>query len=229
MGPLCGSAVLGYCRIGRFGMDIDKYDFSRGHGHDLVHPIILAAVFRSLKTYLDPNMERSICDLGCGYGKVANAFQREGWDVLGLDPSSSGVTRGQEEFPDLRLEKISGDEDLAQKYGQFSVVLSIEVVEHVFSPKMFMKQASDLVKPGGLLIFSTPYHGYWKNLALALAGKIDSHVDPLWEGGHIKFWSIPTLRQLGDRADLVFENVERVGRIPVLAKSMVMTWRKEES
>jgi hypothetical protein len=37
---------------------------------------------------------------------------------------------------------------------------------------------------------STPYHGYHKNLGLALSGKMDAHFTALWEGGHIKFFSI---------------------------------------
>jgi hypothetical protein len=39
----------------------------------------------------------------------------------------------------------------------------------------------------------TPCHGYFKNLLLALTGKLDAHHDPLWDHGHIKFWSVPTL------------------------------------
>ena len=42
-------------------------------------------------------------------------------------------------------------------------------------------------------VLSTPYHGYWKNLALAVAGKWDKHLTALWQGGHVKFFSIKTL------------------------------------
>lgn len=209
-------------------MNIDKYDFSGGHGHDLMHPLILPVALQAIEDYLPSSMERSVCDLGCGYGKVANAFDQDGWRVLGLDPSSTGIERGRLEYPGLRLEQISGDEDLAGLFGQYSIVLGIEVVEHVFSPRSFIRQAADLVAPEGLLILSTPYHGYLKYLALALTGKMDAHVDPLWEGGHIKFWSIPLLKKLGAQAGLEFKEVRRVGRIPALAKSMVMVWQKSK-
>jgi 2-polyprenyl-6-hydroxyphenyl methylase/3-demethylubiquinone-9 3-methyltransferase len=207
-------------------MNIDKYNFNDESGHDLVHPLILPAVRKALKLHLPQELSHTICDLGCGYGKVADQFNQEGWSVLGLDPSSSGIDRGRKEFPGIRLEQITGDEDLAAIYGTFSVVLSIEVVEHVFSPKSFIKQASDLVAPRGLLIMSTPYHSYLKYLALALTGKMNAHVDPLWEGGHIKFWSPNQLKLLGESVGLNFKSIARVGRIPPLAKSMVVTWQK---
>jgi 2-polyprenyl-3-methyl-5-hydroxy-6-metoxy-1,4-benzoquinol methylase len=206
-------------------MDIDKYRFDDDGSHDAFHPLILPAVRNALKILPDL-LEHSLCDLGCGYGKIANQFHHEDWTVLGLDPSSSGIARGHDAFPNVRLEQIAGDEDLAALYGTFSVVISVEVVEHVFSPKIFMKQAADLVAPGGLLVISTPYHGYSKYLALALTGKMAAHVDPLWEGGHIKFWSQHQLRSLGESVGLTFKSIARVGRIPPLAKSMVMTWQK---
>ncbi len=74
---------------------------------------------------------------------------------------------------------------------------------------------------GGVAIISTPYHGYWKNLALAVTGKMDYHFTPLWTHGHIKFWSRDTLGRLLREAG--FENISfrRVGRIHPLAKSMI--------
>jgi hypothetical protein len=61
-------------------------------------------------------------------------------------------------------------------------------VEHPFDPPSFAHTLFDLADPGGLAIISTPYHGYWKNLAMSLTGKLDSHFTALWVGGNIKFW-----------------------------------------
>jgi hypothetical protein len=71
-------------------------------------------------------------------------------------------------------------------------------------------------------IVSTPYHGYWKNLALSLVpGAWDRHHHPLQDDGHIKFWSIPTLRMLLSKAGFQQTSFRRVGRLGPLAKSMV--------
>ena len=73
---------------------------------------------------------------------------------------------------------------------------------------------------------STPYHGYFKNLTLAITGKMDQHFTALWDHGHIKFWSMPTLTTL--LQDAGFQNIRfnRVGRIPALAKSMIAVAQK---
>jgi 2-polyprenyl-6-hydroxyphenyl methylase/3-demethylubiquinone-9 3-methyltransferase len=83
-----------------------------------------------------------------------------------------------------------------------------------------------LLEPGGLLIASTPFHGYWKNLALALTGKMDRHFTALWDHGHIKFWSEDTFRRLLEEAGFQDVRFQRVGRIPPLAKSMIAIARK---
>jgi 2-polyprenyl-6-hydroxyphenyl methylase/3-demethylubiquinone-9 3-methyltransferase len=71
-------------------------------------------------------------------------------------------------------------------------VLSLEVIEHIYAPKDYAKSVYEILQPGGLAIISTPYHGYLKNLVLALSGKMDDHFTALWEHGHIEFWSMKT-------------------------------------
>jgi hypothetical protein len=45
-------------------------------------------------------------------------------------------------------------------------VIALEVVEHLFYPKKLFEQSYQLLRTGGYLILSTPYHGYLKNLAI---------------------------------------------------------------
>ncbi len=89
-----------------------------------------------------------------------------------------------------------------------------------------MHKIHHLLKPGGIPILSTPYHGYLKNLALAISGKMDQHFTALWEGGHIKFFSIATLSTLLRKEGLKVLELYRVGRVPPLAKSMVAVAEK---
>ncbi len=106
------------------------------------------------------------------------------------------------------------------------MVVSLEVVEHVYSPRDYAKTLFELVAPGGQAIVSTPYHGYWKNVALALSGKMDSHYTALWDHGHIKFWSIRTLDTLLREAGFHSIEFQRLGRVPLLAKTMMAVARK---
>lgn len=167
-----------------------------------------------------------VFELGCGNGSVANELHRLGFEVQGIDYSESGIRVAREAYPHLNLNVGSVYDDLASTYGKFPFVLSLEVVEHLFFPRKFAKNAHDLLASGGTAIISTPYHGYWKNLALALSGKMDAHFTALWDGGHIKFWSVKTMKLLLEEAGFVDVRFFRVGRVPVLAKSMIVVAHK---
>jgi 2-polyprenyl-6-hydroxyphenyl methylase/3-demethylubiquinone-9 3-methyltransferase len=61
---------------------------------------------------------------------------------------------------------------------------------------------------------TTPFHGYYKNLALAITGKYDKHWHPLRDYGHVKFFSHKTLSALFEEQGFAVRNYVRVGRIP---------------
>lgn len=169
---------------------------------------------------------RRIFDLGFGDGSAAGHFGSLGFEVVGVDPSDEGIALANANYPGLRLERGSAYDDLRSRYGTFPVVLSLEVVEHVYAPREFAATLYGLVEPGGVAIVSTPYHGYWKNLALALSGRLDDHFTALWDHGHIKFWSMATLSVLLEEAGFQAIRYHRVGRIGPLAKSMIAVARK---
>jgi len=189
------------------------------------HSYLLPSLVSSLSA-LDLNGEESIFDLGCGNGSVAAELRRRGYNVTGVDPSLEGIEYAQHNYPDLDLHIGSSSDDLASKFGNFPAVYSLEVVEHVYAPSHYASTLFSLVQPGGTAIVSTPYHGYAKNLALAVSGRMDAHFTALWEHGHIKFWSRRTLTALLEDAGFTDVRIQRVGRIPALAKSMIASARR---
>jgi 2-polyprenyl-6-hydroxyphenyl methylase/3-demethylubiquinone-9 3-methyltransferase len=172
--------------------------------------------------------ERRLFELGCDNGSVAAKLAATGYHVTGVDVSEEGIANANQKFPRIALHRGSAYDDLAAKYGQFPALLSMEVVEHLYAPREFAKTAYDLLLPGGIAIITTPYHGYWKNLAMAVTGQMDRHFTVLWDHGHIKFWSFNTLTQLLKEVGFVDVHFYRVGRIPMIAKSMIAVARKPQ-
>jgi 2-polyprenyl-3-methyl-5-hydroxy-6-metoxy-1,4-benzoquinol methylase len=147
--------------------------------------------------------------------------------VAGCDLSQSGIAQARAAWPTCRFEVASAYDDLQQRFeSTFDAVISAEVIEHLYDPRLFVRRAYGVLDPGGLLVLTTPYHGYLKNLALAVTGRMEAHFTALWDGGHIKFWSPRTLAHL--LAETGFVNVawRGVGRLPLLWKSMVVLARR---
>jgi 2-polyprenyl-6-hydroxyphenyl methylase/3-demethylubiquinone-9 3-methyltransferase len=197
-----------------------------GQDSSCAHSYILPAVQSELLKFFAGRGKKRVFDLGCGNGSTAATLAAEGYDLCGVDPSVEGVAQAQAAHPNLCLEIGSAYDDLVARYGRFPAVISLEVVEHVYAPRDYARTLFDLVEPGGIALVSTPYHGYWKNLALALTGRMDAHFTALWDHGHIKFWSIHTLSVLLREAGFNEMRFLRVGRVSVLAKSMIATARK---
>lgn len=206
--------------------EISGYRYADAEANDS-HKILLEPTFAALDEFFSiSGRPRRVFDLGCGNGSVAALLTEKGYEVAGVDPSAEGIAQAHAVYPALRLEVGSAYEDLAQSFGQYPAVISLEVVEHVYAPRDYARTLFQLLEPGGVAVLSTPYHGYLKNLALALTGKMDAHFTALWDHGHIKFWSIETLSALLREAGFEPPRFSRVGRVPPLAKSMIAVAKK---
>lgn len=184
-------------------------------------------LLRVLRSVAPP--PRSIFELGCGNGATARMLAAEGYSVTGIDPSESGIAIAKRhEREGLRFEVGSTGDDLAGRFGGFPVVVSLEVIEHCPSAREFLRAFGALLTPGGVGLISTPYHGYLKNLAIVASGGFDRHFNPLWEGGHLKFFTEAKLRELFEETGFRRYEFHRIGRIPVFAKSILAVVRGVE-
>ncbi|MGD1949836.1 MAG: class I SAM-dependent methyltransferase [Leptolyngbyaceae cyanobacterium] len=163
-----------------------------------------------------------VLDLGCGNGSLSNQVAQKGYQVTGVEESPSGVAIAQKHFSDCQFYEgsiYSPPEEILN--NDFDVVISAEVIEHLFYPKELPRLAKRCLKPGGRLILTTPYNGYLKNVALSVLGAMDRHVNPLWDGGHIKFFSVKTLSQLLENEEYEDIHFKFTGRAPFLWKAML--------
>ena len=170
----------------------------------------------------------SICDLGCGNGHLANRLALYGYDVVAIDASASGIEQAKKNAPTGRFIRSFIDKDVRDSNGLgcFDLVVSSDVVEHLYRPSDLFEAAETLLKSNGRLVITTPYHGYLKNLALAMSGRMDRHFSALHDGGHIKFFSVATLAALMASHGFVDLNFSYYGRAPWLWKNMICHARK---
>jgi 2-polyprenyl-3-methyl-5-hydroxy-6-metoxy-1,4-benzoquinol methylase len=172
--------------------------------------------------------ESIVIDVGCGNGSMLAKLRPYHLELHGLEISKSGLSQATKAYSEIDFSYADLTTDLSSHplAGKCDMVISTEVVEHIFLPRVFARNCYNLLKPHGRLILSTPYHGYLKNLALAISGKLEPHFTALWDYGHIKFWSRRTLTTLLEEPGFEVEGFHGAGRIPFLWKSMILVARK---
>lgn len=96
----------------------------------------------------------SILEIGCGGGYFLDALSRD-YRVVAVDISAHAVTRAR-----LRAPRVSFGLADAQRLpfadACADCVLAFDVIEHLPSPEALLTEARRVLKPGGLLVFSTP-------------------------------------------------------------------------
>jgi 2-polyprenyl-6-hydroxyphenyl methylase/3-demethylubiquinone-9 3-methyltransferase len=194
------------------------------HAHNYLLPGLIKAINSEFPNFGSKKLK--IFDAGCGNGFISGHLIAKGNEVTACDASAMGIQIAKDKYGG-RFEVASVYDDLFLRFGSdYDLVVSSEVVEHLYDPRLFAKNMFNLLKPGGKLIVSTPYHGYLKNIAIAVSGKFDHHFTALWDGGHIKFWSRDTLQTLLAEAGFDSFSFFGAGRFPLLWKSMIISATK---
>ncbi|MCI0745609.1 MAG: class I SAM-dependent methyltransferase [Verrucomicrobia subdivision 3 bacterium] len=191
------------------------------HMHRRFMPHVLA-----LAGELKP--QTRVLDVGCGNGFTCGEFLKRGCNVVGIDLSRQGIEIARKAHPQGRFEVLPADDRLLENLGEepFDIVVSTEVVEHLYDPRSYARGCFRALKSGGRYICTTPYHGYVKNLVLALLGKWDTHANPLWDGGHIELWSRATLSTLLLESGFTNIQFRAAGRVRWLWMTMIISGDK---
>lgn len=109
---------------------------------------------------------RSALDVGCGAGLLCEPLARLGAAVTGIDaaPENIAVAEAHAAQSGLAIDyRACGVETMT---GQFDLVTSLEVIEHVTDPAGFVRGLAGTIAEGGLLILSTPNRTPLSRLAL---------------------------------------------------------------
>lgn len=120
-----------------------------------------------------PVAEKTLIDVGCGGGILAESLAQRGAQVTGIDmgeaPLSVARLHALESGVELRYEQTTAEEKAAQMPGAFDVVICMEMLEHVPDPASVVQACAQLAKPGGDVYFSTINRNP-KSYAFAIVG-----------------------------------------------------------
>ena len=102
---------------------------------------------------------KKVLDVGCGGGILAEAMARRGAEVTGIDLGEKGLRVAELHLLESKLDitylKVTAEAFADERPGEFDVVTCMELLEHVPEPAGMVEACARLVRPGGLVFFST--------------------------------------------------------------------------
>ena len=102
---------------------------------------------------------RTVLDIGCGGGLLAEAMQARGARVTGIDAGETVIEVARrhavESGAGIAYERTTAEELAARGPGRFDIVLCLELLEHVPDPASLVAACATLARPGGHVFFST--------------------------------------------------------------------------
>ena len=139
-----------------------------------------------------------VLDLGCGAGRFVAALRAAGADPVGVEIAEAALERARRNAPGADLRALEPDGSLPLEHASVDLVWCSEVLEHVADTAYALLEVRRVLRPGGRLLVTVPFHGRVK---AALDGllRFDEHFDPL--GQHLRFYTArslaATLREAG--------------------------------
>lgn len=202
--------------INKFGSMAERWWDSEGEFKTLhqINPLRMEFMSRYVQI-----AERRVVDVGCGGGILTEALAKQGADALGIDLSEELVDiadlHSLEAGVDVRYQKISAEE-LAQKQpASFDVVTCMEMLEHVPDPASIIQACSRLVKPGGMVFFSTLNRKPKAYLLAILAAEHLLRMLPRGTHNYQTFIKPSELCQSARQAGLQLQGMQGIGYNPL--------------
>ncbi|MBI4921070.1 MAG: class I SAM-dependent methyltransferase [Devosia nanyangense] len=100
---------------------------------------------------------KDVLDIACGEGYGASYMSQVAASVTGVDVSPGAVRHANREYGSDRTRFMVGDGvAIPSADASFDVVTSFETIEHIADQNRFLAEIKRVLRPGGLLIASSP-------------------------------------------------------------------------
>ncbi|WP_136418342.1 MULTISPECIES: bifunctional 2-polyprenyl-6-hydroxyphenol methylase/3-demethylubiquinol 3-O-methyltransferase UbiG [Oxalobacteraceae] len=166
-----------------------------------------------------PLAGKTVADIGCGGGILAESMAKKGAKVTGIDLSEKALKvadlHSLESGVQVRYEMISAEQLAAREPGSYDVVTCMEMLEHVPDPAAVVQACATLVKPGGHVFFSTINRNPKAYLFAVIGAEYLLRLLPKGTHDYAKFITPAELAQFIRQAGLTLESLKGMGYNPL--------------
>lgn len=160
---------------------------------------------------------KKILDVGCGDGGMALMLKnRYSAEVYGVDISKKGIMLAKRKG--IKAVVADANKRLPFKTSTFDLIITNEVIEHVFNPDEFILDLKRLLNKKGVLVIGTPNLTFWLNRILFLFG-----VYPMFLEASTRY------RNIGTKFMTSFVDEQPVGHVHVFSNKALVDLLKRYS
>ncbi|MBF0347946.1 MAG: bifunctional 2-polyprenyl-6-hydroxyphenol methylase/3-demethylubiquinol 3-O-methyltransferase UbiG [Magnetococcales bacterium] len=139
-----------------------------------INPLRVDYIEQQVARYFESGLkDRSILDIGCGGGLLAEALWQRGAKVVAIDRSETIIsvakTHQRQTNSDVDYRMQTPSQLKQDGVGPFDAVMALEVLEHVSDVHEFIEESMLVLKPGGLFFFAT-LNRTWQSWLKAIVG-----------------------------------------------------------
>ena len=155
---------------------------------------------------LVPRDCRRVLEVGCGAGNLGALLSKRGHHVTGLELVPEIADEARDRLDSVVTGNV--EDGLPFVPGEFDCVLFADVLEHLVDPWRVLREAAGLLGGDGVVVASVPNVQNLAVLWRLARGRWDYRERGILDRGHLRFFTLATLRDLFDQAGLEIVRVE---------------------
>jgi SAM-dependent methyltransferase len=155
---------------------------------------------------LVPPSCRRVLEVGCGEGELGSLLRARGHHVTGLELLPHAAERARCRLDRVVTADVERD-GLPFSPESFNAIIFADVLEHLVDPWRVLREAVKLLDDDGVVVASIPNVQNLDVIRRLLRGRWDYRERGILDFGHLRFFTLTTIRALFAQADLTIESV----------------------
>lgn len=206
--------------------EITKFSALAKEWWDINGPMKLLHTFNPLRLdYIQKHVEitgKKVLDIGCGGGILTESLSKSGATTTGIDMSGDAIhiakQHAEKSNVKINYELISVEDFAKKNPGAFDVITCMEMLEHVPNPLSIIQSAAQLLKPNGIIFFSTINRNPKSFLLAIIGAEYILNILPKGTHHYQKFLKPSELTQWAEKNNLMLRGLKGISYHPLKNK-----------